>query len=169
VTATNFDNKAKIYGGGDPGKPSLTSTGTVSACSSNNEGYSGGGALYFGGASTSAGCAFENTLISRQANLSVAKTNGTTSLVASSSTTYSVTYVNAGPSAASNAIVQDTPSSGLSGCTVNSCTVAGSPATATCPVVPNNLLAAGGTTIPVFPSNSSITFSLICSVAATGL
>jgi uncharacterized repeat protein (TIGR01451 family) len=169
VTATNFDNKAKVAGGGDPNKPNLAATGPISGCTLTNEGYVGGGPNYFSGSDTFAGCAFENTLLVRQANLSVTKDNGTLTLVAGTSTTYTVTFANAGPSAANNSIVSDSASAGLNACTVLSCTPAGSPAPAACPATPANLLIAGGTAIPAFPSNSSVTFLVRCNVIATGL
>jgi uncharacterized repeat protein (TIGR01451 family) len=169
VTATNFDNKAKVAGGGDPSKPNLASTGPISGCVASNEGYAGGGTAYFSGGDTFAGCAFENTLLARQARLSVTKDNGTLMLIAGSSTTYTVTFVNGGPSAANNAIVSDSPSAGLSACTVLSCTPGGSATAASCPATPANLLNPGGTALPVFPSNASVTFLLRCNVTATGL
>ncbi len=169
VTATNFDNKAKVAGGGDPSKPNLASTGPISGCVAGNEGYVGGGPNYFSGADTFAGCAFENTLLVRQANLSVTKNNGTDTIAAGSSTTYTVTFANGGPSAANNAVVSDVASPGLSACTVLSCTPAGSPTPAACPATPANLLLPGGTPIPTFPSNSSVSFLVRCNVPATGL
>jgi uncharacterized repeat protein (TIGR01451 family) len=169
VTATNFDNKAKVAGGGDPNKPNLASTGPISGCVAGNEGYVGGGPNYFSGADTFAGCAFENTLLVRQANLSVTKDDGTLAVIAGTTATYTVTYVNSGPSAANNALIRDVSSAGLSNCTVLSCTPAGAPTPATCPATPANLLTPAGTTIPVFPSNSSVTLLVRCAVSATGL
>jgi uncharacterized repeat protein (TIGR01451 family) len=102
------------------------------------------------------------------ASLSVSKTNGTTTLVAGSSTTYTVTFANAGPANGIGAVARDTPGAGLSGCTVLSCTGAGSPTPATCPATPADLLLAGGTTLPSFPANSTLTFLVQCGVSATG-
>jgi uncharacterized repeat protein (TIGR01451 family) len=169
VTATNFDNRAKVAGGGDPNKPNLAATGPISGCVAGNEGYAGGGTAYFGGSATSAGCAFENTLLVRQASLSVTKDNGTATLVAGSSTTYTITFVNAGPSAANNAIVSESPSAGLAACTVLSCVGSGSSTAASCPATPANLLNPAGAALPLFPANSSVTFSVRCNVTATGL
>lgn len=169
VTATNFDNKAKVAGGGDPNKPTLASTGPISGCVASNEGYVGGGTNYFSGADTFAGCAFENTLLGRFANLSVTKDNGTTTLAAGSTTNYTVTFINGGPSSANGAQIRDVSSAGLSSCTVVSCTPAGSPAPAVCPSPLNNLLLPAGTSITTFPSNSSLTFVVRCGVTATGL
>ena len=169
VTATNFDNKAKVAGGGDPNKPNLASTGPISGCVAGNEGYVGGGPNYFSGSDTFAGCAFENTLLGRFANLSVTKDNGTTTLAAGSTTNYTVTFVNGGPSSANGAQIRDVSSAGLSSCTIVSCAPAGSPTPAVCPSPLNNLLLPAGTNIATFPSNSSLTFVVRCGVTATGL
>jgi uncharacterized repeat protein (TIGR01451 family) len=168
VTASNFDNKAKVAGGGDPNKPNLASTGSISGCAATNEGFVGGGPNYFSGSDTFAGCAFENTLLVRQANLSVTKDNGTTTSAAGTTTTYTVTFVNAGPSPADNALIRDASSVGLSNCSVLSCNAAGLPIAATCPPSPANLLTPTGTTIPTFPPNSSVTLLVRCGVTATG-
>lgn len=104
------------------------------------------------------------TTISATANLSVSKTNGVTSVVAGSTTTYTVTFSNAGPSDASGATIQDIPSAGLS-CVVQSCTPIG---LAVCgPVTAGALLT--GYAIPTFPSGSSLQLLLACGVNALGL
>jgi uncharacterized repeat protein (TIGR01451 family) len=107
--------------------------------------------------------------IAPAANLQVTKNNGTNTLVAGGTVNYTVTYTNSGPSAASGALIQDTPSAGLSNCSVISCTGSGSPTPATCPGTIANLLAPSNTTIPSFPANSSASFVVRCGVTATGL
>jgi uncharacterized repeat protein (TIGR01451 family) len=169
ITSTSVDNRAKVFGGSDPNKPTLTATGALLACTAASEGWQGGGGTYFDSTAVNAGCAFENTLLTRNANLSLTKTNGVTTTVAGNTTSYTITFVNGGPSSANGALIQDTPSSGLSSCSVTSCTGAGSPTAATCPVTPANLLAPSNTTIPTFPSNSSVTFVVTCGVSATGV
>ena len=101
--------------------------------------------------------------------LDVTKTNGTTTLVAGSTTSYTVTFTNSGATAANGAITKDTPSAGLSNCTVTGCTPAGSPV-AVCPAVGlwPNIFTAGGLSIATFPANSSLSFTLSCGVTATG-
>lgn len=101
--------------------------------------------------------------------LDVTKTNNTTTLVAGSTTSYTVTFSNSGATSADNAIAKDTPSTGLSACTVTACTPSGSPL----PVCPAaglwpNLFTAGGLTLTSLPANSSISFNVSCSVTATG-
>jgi uncharacterized repeat protein (TIGR01451 family) len=104
--------------------------------------------------------------ITPAAGLSVTKTSGTTQTVAGGTIVYTVTFANAGPSPANNATIQDTPGAGLSSCTVLSCTPAGG---AVCPATLAAVLAPSTTTIPTFPANSSLTFSVRCRVPATGL
>jgi uncharacterized repeat protein (TIGR01451 family) len=101
--------------------------------------------------------------------LGVTKTNNTTTLVAGSTTSYTITFSNAGPTAANNAIAQDTPSAGLSNCTVTGCAGSGSPA-AVCPAAGlwPNLLTVGGLALASFPPNASLTFNVSCGVSATG-
>jgi uncharacterized repeat protein (TIGR01451 family) len=103
------------------------------------------------------------------ASLSVAKTDGITTTVAGATLNYTVTFSNFGPGNADGARIQDTPSAGLSNCSVISCTPAGSPTPATCPATPALSLAPSSTTIPSFPANSSITLVVRCGVTATGL
>jgi uncharacterized repeat protein (TIGR01451 family) len=101
--------------------------------------------------------------------LSVTKTNNTTTLVAGTTTSYTITFSNAGPTSANNAIAQDTPSAGLSNCSVTACSASGSPV-AVCPAsgVWPNLFTVGGLTLTSMPANSSLTFNVSCGVTATG-
>jgi uncharacterized repeat protein (TIGR01451 family) len=121
---------------------------------------------YYNGQQAGANATSAN--VSLAAKLSVTKTNGTTTLVAGSTTSYTVTFINGGPSAADGAIAKDVASGGLSNCSVLSCTGAGSPTAATCPATPANLLSGSGATLTSFPANSSITFIVSCGVGATG-
>lgn len=108
------------------------------------------------------------------ANLSVTKTNGVTSLIAGSTTTYTVTFVNGGPSAANNAVIKDVVSAGLNCTSVTCTTLLGG---ALCPtgMTINTPLPGGpagffttGTTLPTFPGASSVTLTVSCGVTATG-
>lgn len=104
------------------------------------------------------------TSISPTANLSVAKINSTTVVIAGSTSLYTVTFANAGPSDASGALIKDIPSAGLA-CLVQSCTVTGG---ALCgPVTSSALLT--GYAIPTFPSGSTLQLIVACGVTATGL
>jgi uncharacterized repeat protein (TIGR01451 family) len=108
------------------------------------------------------------------AALSVSKSNGIVSpatLTAGSTTNYTITFSNAGPSSADGSVVRDTPSAGLSNCSVTACTASGGSPAATCPAAGNwpNLFAGAGLALPNFPSSSSISFVVSCGVSATGL
>lgn len=101
--------------------------------------------------------------------LGVTKTNNTTTLVAGSTTSYTITFSNSGPTSANNAIAQDTPTAGLSNCSVTACAGSGSPI-AVCPAAGlwPNLFTPGGLTLSSMPANSSLTFNVSCGVTATG-
>jgi uncharacterized repeat protein (TIGR01451 family) len=108
------------------------------------------------------------TSVSCSASLSVSKDNGTTSLVAGSTTQYTVTFANSGPAAADGAVALDAPSAGLSACSVLSCTASG---TGVCPAAGlwPNLLTAPGLSLSTFASGASLSFVVSCGVSATGL
>jgi uncharacterized repeat protein (TIGR01451 family) len=105
--------------------------------------------------------------VSPALNLAVTKTDGATSTVAGGTTVYTVTFTNSGPANGTGSVVVDVPSAGLSNCTVVSCAGTGTPTAASCPATPANLLT-GGATVPNFPANTSIIFSVRCRVSATG-
>ena len=132
-----------------------TATGTVTNTATGD--IDGAGAA----PSTTASAASPITLI---AFLSITKTNGTTTVVAGGSTTYTITVTNAGPSAADGAVVKDAAAAGLA-CTTLSCSSAG----ASCPVVLDiPTLQSAGLPIATLPANTSVTLALTCNVTATG-
>ena len=108
------------------------------------------------------------------AELSVTKTDNTSSANAGGTTTYTVVVANNGPSAANGAVVLDdwTILPGLDCATANgglaTCTASGTAGTQ-CPgtVTPEMLQA--GLPIPALPSGGIVTFTLLCRVTATGL
>ncbi|WP_334180303.1 DUF11 domain-containing protein [Pseudoxanthomonas sp.] len=103
-------------------------------------------------------CTFVNT--PRTVDLSVTKTSLVTQVVQGNAIDYTVTVTHAaGTVAADGAIVRDTPGTGLSACTVISCTPSGG---ASCPATPAELLAAGGTPIPLLPPGSRVVFAVRC-------
>lgn len=107
--------------------------------------------------------------VSPATSLSISKTNGTTTLVAGQTTSYTVTVSNLGPGNAPNAVAKDPVATGLS-CTTASCTTTG---TATCPVgTPAAILTAlqsgAGATIPTLNAGSTVSFLVTCGVTATG-
>lgn len=107
-------------------------------------------------------------------NLTVTKGNGGNTVTSETTTSYTVTVANTGPNAADGSVLTDAPDAGLS-CTSVSCTsVSGG---AVCPAVGTNpgelsvgnLISPGtGVIISTLPANSSLTFSLTCSVNASG-
>ena len=112
-------------------------------------------------------CTIINSPLS--ANLRIAKTNNVATLIAGTTTTYTVAVTNLGPDAAANAVIRDPAVTGLT-CTTASCVAAGG---ASCPVqtgaaLVTALQSVGGATIPTLPSAGSISISLTCNVSATG-
>ncbi len=109
------------------------------------------------------------------ANVGITKDNGTTSVVAGSTTNYTITFTNGGPSPANGAVVKDASSAGLN-CT--SVTCAATTGAASCPtsmlplgtIVPraSTNFFATGETITTFPANSSVSLVVSCGVVATG-
>jgi uncharacterized repeat protein (TIGR01451 family) len=135
--------------------------------------YNNAKVSYFNGQQASSNAAAAN--VSLVADLRVTKTNGTTTLVAGSTTNYTVTFSNFGPSAANGATVTDAFSAGLSCTTVTCMATTGSPTLASCPspLVLNTPVASAayfgaGLAIPTFPANSSVTLVVNCTVTATG-
>jgi uncharacterized repeat protein (TIGR01451 family) len=100
--------------------------------------------------------------------LGVAKTNGTTSVPAGGTTVYTLTVVNSGAGPANNATLTDPSATGLS-CSQVSCTAA--LGGAICPTAASTTIAylqGAGITLPTLPGPSTLTFTVDCSVPATG-
>ncbi len=90
-----------------------------------------GTTLTVAAADTAIVCTWTNAR--RQADLSIAKTNNVASVVSGTSTTYTVTVTNNGPTAVTGAVLTDTPSPGLTCPAGNIITCSGSG----CPASPN--------------------------------
>jgi uncharacterized repeat protein (TIGR01451 family) len=106
--------------------------------------------------------------VSPAGSLTVAKTNAVGTLTAGQTTSYTITVTNSGPGNATNSVVTDPATAGLS-CTTVTCSV-GSGA-AVCPVPPALSIAnlqGAGVTVSNFPANSSLNFQVGCTVTATG-
>ena len=109
------------------------------------------------------------------ANLSITKNNNTSTLVAGSTTSYTITVSHFGPSPADNALLRDTPSVGLA-CTAAACT-SNDGNLAVCPGgtvgVPNTSVPLAtlisGATLPRFRQGGVLNLVLTCGVTATGL
>ncbi len=143
------------------GNPSVSPGGT----------YTSGGAVA-GSNYTSSSSTGEDVRLIGSVNLAITKTNGTVTLVAGQTTSYTVTVSNVSPSLSLlNATLQDTPSPGLS-CSSVTCTNNGTSASCPAPYNPGPASFSGlngGLTIPLLPADSSLSFVVTCSVVATGL
>lgn len=106
------------------------------------------------------------TTIGSSAQLAVAKSNGVTSSVAGSTTSYTITVANFGPASAAGTVLTDPAVAGLN-CTTVTCT---STAANMCPATPTvaALRSTGLQVTPSFPANSTASFVVTCGVTATG-
>ncbi len=106
-------------------------------------------------------CTYTNAGPGR-ADLSIAKSNGVSSVASGTATTYSIVVGNAGPDAADGAVVRDPAPAGMT-CTAASC--GGETGGAVCPAVSVAALqSSAGVAIPALPSGGSLTFTLTCTV-----
>lgn len=98
--------------------------------------------------------------------LTVTKTDGTTTVAAGSTTRYTLTVANLGPSPAPGVTLTDGVAAGLN-CTAVTCS---STAPNMCPASPTiaALQGPGLMVSPAFPSGASATFIVTCGVTATG-
>ena len=97
-------------------------------------------------------------------SLAVTKTNNTNTLVAGSTTSYTITVANLGPSNAPGTTVLDPGAAGLS-CGTPTCSAT---AGASCPAPLNTFQTTGVTITPTFNAGATVTFVLTCNVTATG-
>lgn len=105
-------------------------------------------------------CTFANAAIPR-ADLSITKTNNTAQVVAGATTTYTLVVANAGPAAASGAVLRDPAVPDLQCISVACGSATGG---AVCPAVDIATLQGAGVPIPTLPANASLTFTLQCNV-----
>ena len=103
------------------------------------------------------------------ADLQITKTNNVTTLASGATTAYTIVASNNGPDPVNNAVIRDPAAAGLS-CTTASCSAAGG---ASCPAqtgaaLVTALQSPGGAIVPSMPNAGSVTFTLTCSVTATG-
>ncbi len=120
------------------------------------------------GAGADIDCSISNTLNS--ADLAISKSNGATSVVSGSQTTYDLVVSNAGPDAADGAILRDPAPTGLGSCILGApaCAAAGG---AVCPATGSGAgqlsvanLQGAGVVIPTLPNGGSVTVKLTCTV-----
>jgi uncharacterized repeat protein (TIGR01451 family) len=108
--------------------------------------------------------ATDTDTLAPSANLWITKTDGTASVLAGATTTYTIVASNAGPSDAGNAVVSDPAVAGLSKTSV-SCVAAGG---AVCPAGLTLAQLESGVAIPTFPAGGSITLTVQATVTAVG-
>lgn len=125
-----------------------------------------GGSVLLSAAATVAPNAIVCTFTNRKlvAGLSISKTDGTTTVAAGKTTTYTIVASNTAGDDAAGAIVRDPAVAGLS-CTAVTCTGTACPVPASVTVA---ALQSSGITLGAFPAGASVTFSLTCGVTATG-
>lgn len=98
--------------------------------------------------------------------LSVSKSNGLTTVTSGTTTSYTVTVANTGPSPADNAVVSDPVATGLSCTTAVPCSGTGGASCGAASITAAALQA--GFTIPTLPSGGVLTLVMTCNVTATG-
>jgi uncharacterized repeat protein (TIGR01451 family) len=120
-------------------------------------------------ASTANNTATDVNTVLAAANLTITKTDGTTTVLAGATTNYTLTVSNAGPSPADGATLRDPAATGLV-CTDVVCSAATG---MSCPALAGT--AAGrvaglqtGLVLNPFPAYASLTFTVSCGVTATG-
>lgn len=110
-----------------------------------------------------------STTVQPTANVSITKSNSVSAVMTGSTTTYSITVSNAGPSVADNTVVQDPAVTGLS-CTAVTCPPAGLTGGAVCPATLTiAALQGAGLVVPTLPAASSVKLDVVCNVTATGV
>ena len=168
VSAT-FTDPTRTTGG--PAIGSATVNPVVSPGGNFTSGTVVGGTNYASASSTA-----EDVRLVGATVLSVLKTNGAFSLFAGSTAAYTVTFSNTGGFAADNAVVRDSPGTGLA-CTTVTCvsTTGGAACPAGLPLgtpvaassLPN-FFNTVGITLPTFPAGSTVNLNVNCGVTATG-
>ena len=108
------------------------------------------------------------TNVGPSTNLQISKDNGVATVVAGSTTAYTVTISNLGPAAVPGAVFLDPPSTGLSCTTVTfTSTPAGSVTISPFPLT-LTAVQSTGVTFTQFPASSTATFRVTCGVTASG-
>lgn len=109
-------------------------------------------------------CTFINT--AQVADLAVSKAASPTVVPSGGTVTYTLTASNVGTADVTDAILADSPGTGLSCTTDASCSASGG---ALCPgSVPAGSLFGGGVTVPSLPVGGAVTVTFACTVTATG-
>lgn len=102
------------------------------------------------------------TVTAPQVDLAITKTNGVTTVVSGTTTTYAITITNNGPDAVTGAVVTDIPGSGIICPSTNPVTIAGSGVPTGSFSVGN--LTGAGIVLQTVPSGGSTTLTFSCEV-----
>lgn len=144
---------------------------TSASCVNTNGGAGGigsftGNTLTIPASALTAGATLVCTFVNEQTppDLAITKAAAPSTVVSGGTVTYTLVASNVGATTVNDAVVSDTPGPGLSCTTPATCTENGG----SCP----NSLPSGdaftGVTIPSLPGDTSVTFTITCTVTATG-
>ncbi len=118
-----------------------------------------GTTLTIGASDSAIVCTYVNTR--QSADLSITKTDNTTTAVSGSTTTYTLVVKNGGPASVTGAIVKDAPVTGLTCPTTNAVTCSGTGCPAGSLTMADLL---SGITMGTMPANTTATFTFTCNV-----
>lgn len=104
-----------------------------------------------------------STTLKIPADLSITKSNGSTTAVSGSTTSYAITITNAGAYSVTGALVKDSPLTGLTCPTANTVTCSGTGCPAG-PITNGNLMTGSGVTMGTMTASSSATLTVTCTV-----
>jgi uncharacterized repeat protein (TIGR01451 family) len=111
-------------------------------------------------------CTFTNAAAVQDPDLAISKQVSPTTVASGGTVTYTLTASNVGAVDVSDAVLADTPGTGLSCTSAGSCSTSGG---AICPAgVPAAALFGGGVAVPSLPVGGSVTVTVACTVTASG-
>jgi large repetitive protein len=102
------------------------------------------------------------------ADVRITKTNNTNSLVTGTTTSYTITVQNLGPSAADGTVLRDSAVTGLNATAVSCGGAAGGAACPAAAAVTVANLQGTGVTVPTLPAGGSLSFTVTGTINATG-
>jgi uncharacterized repeat protein (TIGR01451 family) len=108
------------------------------------------------------------TTLSCVSGVSITKSDGKLEATIPATNTYTITVLNTGPASADNTVLRDPAAAGLSCTAAPVCAVASGSAVCPAGLLTMANLQGAGISIPALPANSSLTFTVTCSVTASG-